>query len=376
MVEIKKIISHVIQKIKDDTEPLVNLSAKLGVSTLRLKNVKKNMTYYMCLGKNPKEVLNNVLIKNGIKRDNKKCDLYLPYNYVHIDKELSSIDIPVSKYVFGLIGCVPIVRKNDLWNILEKAYGRDGAKRIMPESFIINIPHQFEVALKEVRSGTVLICKKNLERKKGLALTFTEHDLKKAKNEDYKVAQRFLTNTMQIYNRKMNMRLYYVIRKYNGKIQFFVNKNGKVLYTKNKTGNYITFETHITSQMDVELYEKENIPHDFKNLKNVMGEEAYERIWEKIIDKITDLSKAIAPLVSENTTHENKVCFQLFGMDIILESDGEPYILELNKGPDMKIKCEKDKKLKEDIFESTFQVVGLLKNRLKSSNYVKVYEIF
>ena len=174
----------------------------------------------------------------------------------------------------------------------------------------------------------------------------------------------------------MNMRLYYVIRKYNGKIQFFVNKNGKVLYTKNKTGNYITFETHITSQMDVELYEKENIPHDFKNLKNVMGEEAYERIWEKIIDKITDLSKAIAPLVSENTTHENKVCFQLFGMDIILESDGEPYILELNKGPDMKIKCEKDKKLKEDIFESTFQVVGLLKNRLKSSNYVKVYEIF
>lgn len=63
-------------------------------------------------------------------------------------------------------------------------------------------------------------------------------------------------------------------------------------------------------------------------------------------------------------------------MDIILESDGEPYILELNKGPDMKVKCEKDKKLKEDIFESTFQVVGLLKNRLKSSNYVKVFETF
>ena len=376
MVEIKKIISHVIQKIKDDTEPLVNLSAKLGVSTPRLKNVKKNMTYYMCLGKNPKEVLNNVLIKNGIKRDNKKCDLYLPYNYVHIDKELSSIDIPVSKYIFGLIGCAPINRKNDLWDILEKAYGRDGAKRIMPESFIINIPHQFEVALKEVRCGTVLICKKNLERKKGLALTFTEHDLKKAKNEDYKVAQRFLTNTMQIDGRKMNMRLYYMIRKYKGKIQFFVNKNGKVLYTKNKTGNNITFETHITSQMDVKLYETENIPHDFKELKNVIGEESYKRIWEKIIDKTTDLSKAIAPMLSKNTTHENKVCFQLFGMDIILESDGEPYILELNRGPDMKVKCKKDKKLKENIFESTFQVAGLLKNRSKSSNYVKVYEIF
>jgi hypothetical protein len=57
-----------------------------------------------------------------------------------------------------------------------------------------------------------------------------------------------------------------------------------------------------------------------------------------------------------------------------LESDGEPYILELNKGPSMKVFHEKDEKLKENIFESTFQVAGLLKNRLKSSNYVKVYE--
>lgn len=376
MVEIKKIISHVIQKIKDDTEPLVNLSAKLGVSAPRFKNVTENITYYMCIGENPKEVLNSVLIKNGIKRDNKKCDLYLPYSYYNVDKKLKNIDIPVSKYIFGLIGCAPINRKNDLWDILEKAYGRDGAKRIMPESFIINIPHQFEVALKEVQSGTVLICKKNIERKKGISLTFTEYDLKKAKNDNFKVAQRFLTNTMQIDGRKMNMRLYYMIRKYKGKIQFFVNKNGKVLYTKNKTGNYITFETHITSQMDVELYETENIPHDFKELKNVIGEESYKRIWEKIIDKTTDLSKAIAPMLSKNTTHENKVCFQLFGMDIILESDGEPYILELNRGPDMKVKCKKDKKLKENIFESTFQVAGLLKNRSKSSNYVKVYEIF
>lgn len=351
-------------------------SNKFDTSTPRPKNVTKHITYYMCLEKTPKKTLNNVLIKNGIKRDNKKCDLYLPYNYVHIDKELNNIDIPVSKYIFGLIGCVPIVRKNDLWNILEETYGRDGAKRIMPESFIINTPSHFEVALQEVQSGNVIICKKNLERKRGLALIFTENDLIKAKHDDFIVAQRFLKNTMQIHGRKMNMRLYYMIRKYKGKIQFFVNKNGNVLYTKNKTGNHVTFETHITSQMDVELYEKENMPHDFKELKNTIGEEAYKRIWGEIINKITDLSKAIAPLVSKDTKYENKVCFQLFGIDVILESDGEPYILELNKGPSMKVFHEKDEKLKENIVESTFQVAGLLKNRLKSSNYVKVYETF
>jgi hypothetical protein len=326
----------------------------------------------MCLGKNPKKLLNSVLIKNSFKHDNKKCDLYLPYKYSRVDEELKSIDIHVSKYIFGLMGCGPINRKNDLWNILEKAYGRDGAKQIMPETFIMNDSRQFDVALKEVQRGTVLICKKNIERKRGLALTFTEDDLIKSKNGGFKVAQRFMTNTMQIHERKMNMRLYYVIRKHKGEIQFFVNKNGKVLYTKDKTGDTITFETHITSFMDTEMYEKEKIPHDFKELKKFIGKETYQRIWDKIIDKIKKLSKAIAPIFNEDK-HENNVCFELFGMDIIVENKN-PYILEINKGPDMKAKCKKDEKLKENIYESTFQVAGLLKNRSKPSNYVKVYE--
>lgn len=282
------------------------------------------------------------------------------------------MDIHVAKYIFGVIGSNPINKKNDLWNILEKAYGRDGAKQIMPETFIIDDSRQFDVALKEVQRGTVLICKKNIERKKGLALTFTEDDLIKSKNGSFRVAQRFITNTMQIQERKMNMRLYYVIRKYKGRIQFFVNTNGKVLYPKDKTGDTITFDTHITSFMDPEMYEKENIPHNFKELKKSIGKETYECIWDKIIDKIKKLSKAIAPIFNKDK-HENNVCFELFGMDIILENE-EPYILELNKGPDMRAKCKKDEKLKENIYESTFQVAGLLKNRSKPSNYVKVYE--
>jgi hypothetical protein len=170
----------------------------------------------------------------------------------------------------------------------------------------------------------------------------------------------------------MNMRIYYVIRKYKDKIQFFIHTNGKVLYTKNKTGNDVTFDTHITSFMDIEMYHNENMPHDFKELKKLIGKETYERIWEKIIDKIKQLSKAIAPLFNE-VEHKNSVCFQLFGMDVILENE-EPYILEINKGPDMHAKCKKDEKLKKNIYESTFQVVGLLKSRSESSNYVKVYQ--
>jgi len=338
--------------------------------TTHLKNSTKRITYYK--EKPPKRLLNRVLKKNGFKYDNKKYDLYMPYDYTHIEYELKNIDLPDCKYIFGFIECNQIIRKNNLWTILEKEYGRYNAKQIMPESFIIKNPKQYKTALKKINGGTALICKKNLQRKLGLALTFTEYDLIKAKNDNYKVAQLFLKNTMQIQGRKMNMRIYYMIRKLKGKIQFFVNTNGKVLYTKNKTGNDITFDTHITSQMDVTLYETENMPHDFEELKKCIGKEKYMRIWAKIIDNITQLSKAIAPLFNEVKFY-NKVCFQLFGMDVIVEND-HPYILEINKGPEMTAKCDKDKILKENIYESTFQVAGLLTTRKNPSNYVKVYE--
>jgi hypothetical protein len=334
------------------------------------ENKTENVITYYKLKLFKKSILNRVLKNNAFKYDNQKYDLYMP-GYADVRYELNNVDLSYCKYIFGFIECNQIIRKNNLWTILEKKYGRHNAKQIMPESFIIGNPRQYKTALKKINGGTTLICKKNLQRKLGLALTFTENDLIKAKNDNFKVAQIFLTNTMQIQGRKMNMRIYYVIRKYKEHIQFFVNTKGKVLYTKNKTGKNITFDTHITSQMDVTLYEKENIPHDFEELKKFIGKEKYMRIWAKIINNITHLSKAIAPLFNEVTFYD-KVCFQLFGMDVILEND-HPYILEINKGPDMSAKCNKDIMLKENIYESTFQVAGLL-TRSKPSNYIKVYE--
>lgn len=378
MLQIKKnILDQIpaIYKYKNETKDGVDISSS-SIDTNKnsinhVKNVTKKITYYKKI--QPKRLLNTVLKKNGFIHDNKNYDLYMPYNYTNVAYELRNINLlPKCKYIFGFIECNQIISKNNLWNILEKRYGRYNAKQIMPESFIIKNPKQYSIALQKIRSGTALICKKNLQRKLGLALTFTEDDLKKAKNDNYKVAQLFLKNTMQIQGRKMNMRIYYMIRKYKGKIQFFVNTNGKVLYTKNKTGNSITFDTHITSQMDIELYEKENMPHNFKELKKFIGKEKYIRIWAKIIHNITELSKAVAPLFNE-VKYYNKVCFQLFGMDVIVEND-HPYILEINKGPDMTAKCNKDKILKENIYESTFQVAGLVKTTSKPSNYIKVYE--
>lgn len=339
------------------------------VCVFRFKKIK----YYKCVEKPNTELLDGILKKNGISRNDKSYNFYMPCGYNNVEQELKTIELPKSKYIFGLIGCDKIVSKNNLWDILEINYGRHGAKQLMPESFIIDKPEQYLMAIREVNNGSVLICKKNIQRKLGLKLIFNLDDLNNSKKDNFKVAQKFMVDTMQIRGRKLNLRIYYMICKKNGKIQFYVNKNGKVLYTKNKTEGDITFETHITSfQMESDLYEKENIPHSFNDLKRVIGNDQYNVIWNKIIDKIKFLSRAIAPVFSEQK-YIDKVCFQLFGMDVIIEN-GEPYILEINKGPDMIPKCKKDEILKKSIYEETFQIVGILNMPFKSTNYVKIYE--
>lgn len=330
----------------------------------------KQVKYYKCTEKPNSDLLDEVLKTNNIIRGKEDFNLYMPCGYNFVEKELEELTVPDSKYIFALKGCDQIVSKNNLWKILEMAFNRSGAARIMPETYILSDPDQFYMAYRRLMNQIPLICKKNLQRKMGLKLVFLPDELIEAKKEDFKVAQIFLTNAKQIKDRKINLRVYYVVIKNGNKIDFYVNRNGKVLYTKEKTSGPIRFESHITSyQMDPNLYEKENLPHDFNDLRKYLGNQEFNIIWNKIIEKITAFSNAIGYVFFDNK-YADKTCFQLFGMDIIIDGT-EPYILEVNKGPDMVPKCKKDEKLKKSIYEQTFGLAGVLK--LRQNNFIKVY---
>ena len=164
------------------------------VCVIRFKKIK----YYICVEKPNTELLDGILKKNGISRNDKSYNFYMPCGYNDVERELKTIELPKSKYIFGLIGCDKIVSKNNLWDILEINYGRHGAKQLMPESFIIDKPEQYSMAIKEVKNGSVLICKKNIQRKLGLKLVFNLDDLNNSKKDNFKVAQIFIQVTMRI----------------------------------------------------------------------------------------------------------------------------------------------------------------------------------
>jgi hypothetical protein len=334
--------------------------------------IPKKITYYKCSERPNNSLLTKIFENHKISLQKTGFDLYIPCGYNNVEKEMAE-NIFYGKYIFGLRGCDLIVSKNSIWEILENIYGREFAGRIMPETFILKNGRQLEMAFSQIENGTNLICKKNLQRKMGLKFARIKEELEECVKEDFKIAQRFMKNTLTIKGRKMNIRIYYVIKKEGNKLAFYLHRNGKILYTNKKTGGNISFDTHITSyQMDTNIYTNDGLPHSIDDLRIFLGSQKIRLIWEKIEEKMEFLSRAIASVFYDEM-HYDKVCFQLFGVDVIVDENGEPFILEINKGPDMIPKCDQDERLKQIIYEDTMRIGGVIGWKFRKNGFYLIH---
>jgi hypothetical protein len=335
--------------------------------------IPRKITYYKCSEKPNTPLLSGIFQNHKINFQKIGFDLYMPCGYNTIESQMAE-NIFYGKYIFGLSGCDRIVSKNSIWQILETTYGRKFASYIMPETFILNNQQQLEMAFSEIEKGKNMICKKNLQRKLGLKFAGNKKELIECIKEDFKIAQRFMKKTLTIKGRKMNIRIYYVIKKEGDKLTFYLHKNGKILYTNKKTGGEISFDTHITSyNMDSNIYENEAMPHSIDDLRRFLGREKSNAIWSKIEEKMAFLSRAIAHVFYDNM-HYDKICFQLFGVDVIVEENGEPFILEINKGPDMIPKCKQDETLKRIVYEDTMRIGGVIGWKFRKNGFYIIHQ--
>ena len=67
-------------------------------------------------------------------------------------------------------------------------------------------------------------------------------------------------------------------------------------------------------------------------------------------------------------TKTNGVSFQLYGVDVAIDDQLRPQVMEINKGPDLSAKDDRDKKLKIDLCKDMIKCVGLNDNSNNNSN--------
>ena len=55
----------------------------------------------------------------------------------------------------------------------------------------------------------------------------------------------------------------------------------------------------------------------------------------------------------------NNMCFEILGMDVLLDTDLKPWILEVNHTPSFTIDSELDKKVKSELICDTLKLMNI-----------------
>lgn len=360
---------------------------------LRRRNIENfeneisNLSYYRCDNKILGKVLQDILDNNNIIKSNDNWNLYIPCGYNNVEEELKKIsikDVKTNKYIFGINGCDTIVSKNKIWESLIKCFGRKYASTLMPESFILDDWNEIELFRKNYNPSLndIYILKKNIQRKEGLKLTRDYFEILEGAKEDYRVAQKYITNLYLINQRKVNLRIYLLIVIKNNYIYFYISDKGKCIYTnKDYNDNNLDFESNITSyNLDMSIYETS--PRNFEELINYIDDKENKNIMkykngQYLFNKINHLMEEVSICLSKNLYQseniKNTIAFQLFGADVIFDKELHPYLLEFNKGPDMSPRDEKDELMKNQVQTDMLKIVGILPNN-GANSFHQIYK--
>lgn len=269
-------------------------------------------------------------------------DIYFPNGYNRIEIDLNDIyPHNEDQVIFGIQGCDNLVGKTKLWKVLEGKYGREIAKTIIPETYVFSNNEQMEMFKEHFQKYDIYIIKSRRQRKTGLKISKSLNEILKSKEQDYTLVQKYLTDPLLVNGRKLNLRIYLLLTTKDGDLRAYISNHGSCIYSNKEYDlSNLDFEHHITSyNLDYGIYGRN--PLTIKQLKTYLIDVGYDnpnRIFEKIDEKTSLVVDAIKPYLLQKENLYNNLCVQIFGMDFIVDRNLEPFLLEVNKGPDMQPK--------------------------------------
>eukprot|EP00913_Durusdinium_trenchii_P010385 g9736.t1 len=88
-------------------------------------------------------------------------------------------------------------------------------------------------------------------------------------------------------------------------------------------------------------------------------------MWVRIMDLIVKTLLSVEPAISSKTKQligNRENCFELYGFDVLVDSDLKPWLLEVNLSPSMQAEPPLDWQIKSSLLADTFNLVGIGSN--------------
>lgn len=332
-------------------------------TTQTMQNTKEDFTNYNSTCGN--DLLEKVLVERNMTQDSSNYDIYIPCTYNGSEREILKFQKKDNKKLFLLEGCDFLASKLALWDLLREEY-KDDAKKYMPPTFLLEnekdmqeFPNHFNNN-KRKRSDQMYILKNYAQRQEGLKLTRDLNEIMDGVKNGWYLVQDYIYDPYLIVGHKINLRYYLLIVCRNNKIESYIHNNGFVYYTPEKYNEYdISFKTNITTgYIDRKIYETNPLTlEDFRNHIERM-KPGSKNLWNKNAKELmSKCMKAINKKVCKNSNLSHHVRFQLFGCDLAPDSKLNATLIEINKGPDLDAKDERDKQVKIKVQEDIFKII-------------------
>ena len=344
------------------------------------------------------KALNNSINNNDIKETkDDDWNVYFPCGYNYINKEIEKINSSnPDQRIFIIKNADQLSNKQKIWENLIKIYGRGIASEVMPTTYVLNSDKDMARFLNEYHQNKVYILKKNIQRQKGLKITRDKDDILRSKYDGYVICQEMLQNPYLIDGRKINIRVYLLFVCQNNEVNAYIHNNGFMYYTKvpfvknstedgpNITTGYIdrkVYEKNPLTQQDFRKY-LDN-PHIYgrqlsKYEEQLISNYNYNKNLSDIVFwRIQHLMRKVAiatkHTICQGSHIKDNITFQLFGADIALSDKLVPQLIEINKGPDMGFKDERDDQVKRAVMDDIFKVLKMSDDD-NDHSFIKVYE--
>lgn len=183
-----------------------------------------------------------------------------------------------------------------------------------------------------------------------------------AMKENY-VISRYIENPLLVGGKKFDLRMYVLVTCYRPLRAYLYQQGfGRFCNEKYTTDvaefdNMFVHLTNVAVQKHAEGYNdkhggKWNINNLRLYLEMTKGKEKAEKCFSDINNAIYIALKSVQSVIVND-----KHCFEMYGFDVLLDSNLKPWILEVNASPSLVTTTEVDRKLKMQLLQDTFDIV-------------------
>ena len=295
------------------------------------------------------------------------------FDHQHIFKYISMLANYENKYLYTIVSIDFLSSKSKLYDMMRNNIDEKSLHEVFPKSFLTDNEKDIIKLKNEILTkNKLIILKKNIQQQKGCKIiskdTFNEKELK-----EYVIAQELLQNPFLIENRKINIRIYILISvNKNQKFNVYMYNDGFMYYTSQEyKANTICPHSNITTgYIDRSIYERN--PLTMNDFRNHIGYDKTRIFNENIIACFKTIFKTLKKTIVDIEADISLNKFVIMGADVAVDEDLGIKLMEINKGPDLRYKDERDGKVKFKMVRDTFYELGLLNDKSIKSNYIKI----